>query len=183
VHEVYQSPADAESIIYCGPTSGGSGIPTAVGVKIPEARARREETATGSRIARSKAMTRVLVVEDCEDILFIFQLELTALGYAVDVAASAADGIKLAEANRPDVIVSDLYMPGVDGFEFIRRIRQMPGLASAPAVALTGFSLQRDTNSALAAGFTTHLTKPVDLSDLAKLIEHLTNARVQQKAS
>jgi two-component system CheB/CheR fusion protein len=136
----------------------------------------------GTRIATLFAMAHVLLVEDSEDILFIMQLELTAMGYTVDTADNASDALALAERNPPDVIVSDLYMPDIDGFEFIRRVRQMDGFANVPAIALTGFSLQRDINGALAAGFTTHLVKPVEAVELIKQIERLTNVRLQQRA-
>jgi two-component system CheB/CheR fusion protein len=127
-------------------------------------------------------MTRVLLVEDSDDILFILQLELTTMGYTVDITTEASEAIEIAQTNRPDVIVSDLHMPGMDGFEFIRRVRQIPSLAHVPAIALTGFSLQREVHGALAAGFNAHLTKPVEAADLAGMIQQLTNGRYQRKA-
>ena len=64
-------------------------------------------------------MTRILLVEDSTDILFLLQTELEWMGYTVDVASDAVTGLQLARKNRPKAIVSDLHMPDVDGFEFI----------------------------------------------------------------
>jgi two-component system CheB/CheR fusion protein len=127
-------------------------------------------------------MKRILIVEDSDDILFILQMELEGAGYSVAAAHDAAAGLELARLMRPDVIVSDLKMPTVDGFEFIRRIRQIPGLADIPAIALTGFSSQKEIKNALAAGFTAHATKPMEISDLVKVIEQLTAKRLKRVA-
>ena len=73
-------------------------------------------------------------------------------------------------------------MPDVDGIEFIRQVRRIPSLASIPAIALTGASRGSDIQLALANGFTTHLTKPVEVSELSKAIEQLTARRLYRKA-
>lgn len=127
-------------------------------------------------------MTRVLLVEDSEDVLFVLRVELESMGYLVDTAANANAGVEAARRARPDVIVSDLRMPGVDGFEFIRRIRHISSLASVPAIALTGAAMESDIHNAIAGGFTAHLKKPVEASELSKLIEQLTARRLQRKA-
>ena len=128
-------------------------------------------------------MTRVLLVEDSVDVLYVLQLELEWMGYAVVAAADANSALEQALSNRPDIIVSDLGMPGVDGFEFIRRVRATPNLAFIPAIALTGTALERDIQQALASGFTAYLVKPVDASDLAKKIDELASRRLKRKAS
>src|SRR4051812_41292969 len=107
-------------------------------------------------------MTPILLVEDSTDILFLLQTELEWLDYCVDVASEAQTGLELARKNRPDVIISDLHMPGIDGFEFMRQVRQTPELTGIPAIALTGYTLDKEVNVALTAGFDAHLTKPVD---------------------
>ncbi|OLE33109.1 MAG: hypothetical protein AUI36_28705 [Cyanobacteria bacterium 13_1_40CM_2_61_4] len=127
-------------------------------------------------------MTRVLLVEDSADVLDVLQIELEWMGYEIDATVDAKTALAAAERQHPDVIVSDLGMPGMDGFEFIRRIREIPGLASVPAIALTGASLDRDVQQALAFGFTAHLTKPVEAKELASRIELLTARRLQRKA-
>jgi two-component system CheB/CheR fusion protein len=128
-------------------------------------------------------MTRVLLVEDSVDVLNILELQLGWMGYDVAAAIDANSALEAAFSNRPDIIVSDLGMPGVDGFEFIQRVRVAPDLASIPAIALTGTALERDVQKALASGFTAHLVKPVDAADLAKKIDELTSRRLKRKAS
>jgi two-component system, chemotaxis family, CheB/CheR fusion protein len=128
-------------------------------------------------------MTRVLLVEDSADVLEVLQLELEGLGYEVLAFIDAREALKVAHRLCPDVIVSDLRMPGLDGFEFIKRIRKKPRLASIPAVALTGTSMEKEIQEALASGFTTHITKPMEARELAKRIDELTAARRLRQAS
>jgi two-component system CheB/CheR fusion protein len=119
-------------------------------------------------------MTRILLVEDSEDILFVFQTELEWRGYSVVTARDAVSGVDVASRIRPDVIVSDLHMPEIDGYEFIRQVRQIPELASLPAIALTGCAMKEDKEMALKAGFTAYLTKPVDAQTLSDMVTRLT---------
>ena len=128
-------------------------------------------------------MTRVLLVEDSEDVLYLLQLQLEWMGYAIDAAKDANAGLEVAQRACPGVIVSDLRMPDIDGFEFIRRVRRIRSLASIPAIALTGTSMEWDIQQAIANGFTAHLTKPVEASELSKLIDQLTARRLHRKAS
>jgi CheY-like chemotaxis protein len=138
---------------------------------------------TGTPIASILRMTRVLLVEDAADVLYVIQLELEWMGYEVHTAVDAFAGLEVALRTHPDIIVSDLGLPGIDGFEFVRRIRQTPILASAPAIALTGAAMDEDIQRALAAGFTAHVIKPVEAADLGKRIEQLTARRLKRKAS
>jgi two-component system CheB/CheR fusion protein len=128
-------------------------------------------------------MTRVLLVEDSVDVLHILELQLEWMGYDVVAAVDANSALEAALSKRPDIIVSDLCMPGVDGFEFIQRVRAVPDLALIPAIALTGTALERDVQKALASGFIAHLVKPVEAADLAKKIDELTSRRLKRKAS
>jgi CheY-like chemotaxis protein len=129
------------------------------------------------------AMTRILLVEDSPDVLFVLRIELESLGYEVDAAVDPNMALLAAKRNPPDVIVSDLGMPGMDGYEFIKRIRQSPKLALTPAIALTGATTDRDIQTALACGFTAHMRKPVEPNELGKRIEQLTARRLQRNAS
>ena len=127
-------------------------------------------------------MKRVLLVEDSVDVLCLLQVELETLGYEVDTAMRADVALVKAVRTHPDVIVSDLGMPGMDGFEFIKRIRKTAGFASVPAIALTGSSSDKDVQYALAVGFTAHVSKPVEAGELARRIEQLTARRLKRKA-
>jgi CheY-like chemotaxis protein len=142
----------------------------------------RIQSTTGKRIARSLHMTRVLLVDDSEDVLYMLRLQLEWMGYMVEAATNASAAIDAATKLRPDVIVSDLRMPDMDGFQFICQVRSIGALTSVPAIALTGDSMDSDIRQAIASGFTAHLTKPVDASDLSKLIELLTARYLQRKA-
>ncbi len=157
---------------------------TGLAVKIPQEISQRVlQMATGSAIARIFGMTRVLMVEDSEDVLYVLQIELEWMGYKVEATTNATAALAAAQCARPDVIVSDLGMPGIDGFEFIRRIRKIPDLASVPAIALTGTSMDKDVQQALAYGFTAHLIKPVEAIQLGKRIEQLTSRWLERRAS
>jgi two-component system CheB/CheR fusion protein len=128
-------------------------------------------------------MKRVLLVDDFADVLFILQLELEGLGYTVNVATNTVAALEIARLTRPDVIVSDLGLPEQDGFELIKSIRRNRELATVPAIALTGFGAAKDVRQALSMGFQAHLTKPVEASGLADVIEQLTAKRFERKAS
>ncbi len=128
------------------------------------------------------AMTRILIVEDSPDILFILKTELEWQGFVVDLSVDAAAALELLQDCKPDVIVSDVQMPGMNGLELIRQVRQMPDLKTVPAIALSGSSMPMDVQQAIFAGFTLHLTKPVELAQLIAAIEKLTEKTIQQKA-
>jgi CheY-like chemotaxis protein len=117
---------------------------------------------------------RVLVVDDSADVLFLIQLELEWLGHKVLVAQDGVSGMEIARREKPDVIVSDIKMPGMDGYELIRQIRSLPELARTPAIALTGFGMKRDVERALSGGFDAHIVKPSDIDQLSDLIRDLT---------
>jgi two-component system CheB/CheR fusion protein len=127
-------------------------------------------------------MTRVLIVEDSADVLYILKTELEWIGFTVDLARDGQKALEIAVVNPPDVIVSDVQMPGVDGIQFIRQLREQPDLKAIPAIALTGSASARAVEQALAAGFTIHLTKPVEITDLVQAIERLGEKKLQRKA-
>lgn len=125
-------------------------------------------------------MMRVLLVEDSPDILFVLQTELEWMGYVVVTAKDAVSGIETARLTRPDVIISDLQMPFVDGYEFIKRVRQIPEIAWIPAIALTGCSINEEVQLALESGFTAYLTKPVDGKALSDMILRVIGKRLKK---
>src|SRR5262245_52455775 len=128
-------------------------------------------------------MTRVLLVEDFADVLYVMQMELEWSGYEVEALTNARAALVAARNKPPDVIVSDLCMPDMDGFEFIKYVRKNMRLRTVPAIALTGSNLTKDVERALACGFTAHLTKPVDGAELRDRIENLTVRCLRRKAS
>jgi len=128
-------------------------------------------------------MTRVLLLEDSEDVLEVLKIELEWLGYEVDAVSSGTAALASAQRTAPDVIVSDLAMPEMDGIEFIQCVRKTPSLRFVPAIALTGSGMDRDVQRALAFGFTMHMMKPIEPAELVDRIEKLTSGCLQRKAS
>ena len=117
---------------------------------------------------------RVLLIEDSDDILFLMKAELEWLGYSVVATGDAKAGMELAIREKPDLLISDIKMPGFDGYDLIKSLRLIPEFGSTPAIALTGFGMDKDVEKALAAGFDAHLSKPADSEVLNDLIKKLT---------
>lgn len=116
---------------------------------------------------------RILVVDDNEDALLVMRLLLQAKGYAVETCLSGQQALALAATARPEVILLDISMPGMDGYETCRRLRQLPGGNQQVVIALTGYGQADDVKRATEAGFAGHLLKPVDLTELTNLLESL----------
>jgi NO-binding membrane sensor protein with MHYT domain/CheY-like chemotaxis protein/nitrogen-specific signal transduction histidine kinase len=121
------------------------------------------------------AGVKVLLVDDADDTLEVLQQILQHSGARIMAATSAGTALALLERERPDVIVSDIGMPDVDGFELMRRIRRRSASAGGaiPAIALTAFTRQDDRAKALQAGFNDYLAKPVEPS---LLVTHIAQA-------
>jgi CheY-like chemotaxis protein len=117
--------------------------------------------------------THVLVVDDYPDALEIWAIYLRSLGYRVSMAADGAEAIEQAERLRPDIIVLDLELPGVSGFEAARRIRSLPETEHIPLIAATGYSHSRQLQLARDAGFDRVVVKPCDPDWLVAEIEEL----------
>jgi CheY-like chemotaxis protein len=98
---------------------------------------------------------------------------LETRGYRVTGYESAAESLEAARKMVPDLIISDIGMPEIDGFEMIRELRQFDGYHEIPAIALSGYASQKDVRSAIAAGFNAHVSKPVDPGELLMLIRDL----------
>ena len=111
-----------------------------------------------------------LVVDDNPDITALLSAVLRLAGYTVSSAHSAPDALTLAVARHFDVIVSDIGMPGMTGHELARALRAMPEYRSVPMVAVTGFDMYDDRNRSAEAGFSAHLSKPIDPLALTQAI-------------
>lgn len=115
----------------------------------------------------------VLVVDDSEDTAEMVRHLLEIGGANVKIATSGAEALRLASEGEFDVVLSDISMPGMDGFEFLRKLRELPGKQDLPAIALTGFGRPEDVQRAASEGFYAHLTKPFDIETLATLLQKL----------
>jgi len=118
----------------------------------------------------------ILVIEDSPDTLSMLSLWLGTFGCEVLVAAEAMEGVRLATELRPDLIISDIGMPEVDGYALMRMLRKTTGLEQVPAIALTGYARDEDRELALAAGYNAHIPKPANMSHLLSLITKLTKS-------
>jgi CheY-like chemotaxis protein/anti-sigma regulatory factor (Ser/Thr protein kinase) len=116
---------------------------------------------------------RVLVIEDAQDTLDMLRVVFAARGYEATACPTPEEALRVAESGRFDIIVSDIGLPRVDGYELLGRLRSLPHLAGVPAVALTGYAAQKDAEAAFAAGFDAHVPKPVEPSALAEQVERL----------
>jgi PAS domain S-box-containing protein len=126
--------------------------------------------AATNRIAEGELTgARILVVDDTTDSLDLLRILLTNKGAIIETAVNGEEGLRAAESSDFDLILSDISMPGMDGYEFLRALRRKPRHATTPAIALTGFGRTEDVEKARQAGFTTHLTKPLDFGTLVKL--------------
>ena len=118
-------------------------------------------------------MTRILYVEDNEDNVYMLRRRLERKGLEVVVANDGKAGIAAAERERPDLILMDLSLPGIDGWEAARRLKSSPDTQAIPIIALSAHAMTGDRERALAAGCDDYDTKPVDLRRLMAKIEAL----------
>jgi two-component system CheB/CheR fusion protein len=116
----------------------------------------------------------VLAVDDDEDTTALLRYLLEMNGAKVTTANSGRDALDLARDLNFDVVLSDISMPSMDGFEFLRRLRSLPGKENVPVVALTGFGRQEDIEHAESEGFIAHLTKPFDVGTLLAFLAKLS---------
>jgi two-component system cell cycle response regulator DivK len=117
---------------------------------------------------------RILVVEDHEDNRRIVRDLLASAGFEMIEARSGEDAVRLAEAERPDLILMDLQLPGIDGLEATRRIKADPALRPVPVIAVTSYALSGDEVKARQAGCDDYVTKPFSpRALLAKIRERL----------
>jgi PAS domain S-box-containing protein len=119
----------------------------------------------------------VLVVDDSEDTTEMLAQLLKISGATVTGATSGHDALQLMAQHEFDVVLSDISMPGMDGFEFLRRLRELPTHEDVPVLALTGFGRPEDVERAQAAGFYSHVTKPFELEALMTVLQKLPKKR------
>jgi PAS domain S-box-containing protein len=160
--------------------SDGAGQGATFRVRLP-AISKRDELSTVRPTAelpriepRALAGLKILVVDDHEDGREVLAELLSMCDAEVKVAGSATEALSLVEGWDPQIVVSDISMPEVDGYAFIRKLRAIPGKGDIPAIAVTAHALAEDQQRAIAAGFQSHLAKPVQLFDLIQSIAKIT---------
>jgi CheY-like chemotaxis protein len=121
---------------------------------------------------------RVLLVDDQEDVLRVMQLILARCeNYCVETAATGHLALEKAETFAPDVVISDISMPEMDGCELMTQLRKKSSLNSFKSIALSGYGGDHE-KATLAAGYDVHLVKPVDYDNLTKIIDQLAQEKV-----
>ena len=115
--------------------------------------------------------TRILYVEDNEDNVYMLVRRLKRKGYEVIVAADGAKGIEMARTDAPSLILMDLSLPVLDGWEATRQLKAAPETRHIPIIALSAHAMENDRESALAAGCDDYDTKPVEFERLLGKIE------------
>jgi two-component system cell cycle response regulator DivK len=113
---------------------------------------------------------RILVVEDQEDLRGVLRDLLTGSGYAVIEAGDGEAGVAKAKSDRPDLILMDIQMLVIDGYEATRRIKVDPALKPIPIIAVSSFAMKGDEEKARAAGCDRYVTKPYSPMQLLRLI-------------
>jgi len=113
---------------------------------------------------------RILVVEDQEDLRGVLRDLLSGSGYAVVEAADGQDGIDKAKSERPDLILMDIQLPVLDGYEATRQIKADPSLANTPIIAVSSFAMKGDEEKARGAGCDHYVTKPYSPLQLLRTI-------------
>ncbi|MCK9591015.1 MAG: response regulator [Methanoregula sp.] len=107
-------------------------------------------------------MTKVLVIEDNEKNRYLISFILRGSGYEVIEAVTGEEGVAVAISKRPDLVLMDIQLPGIDGYEATRRIRSAPESEKIPIIALTSYAMTGDRERALAAGCTGYVEKPIN---------------------
>ena len=115
----------------------------------------------------------ILLVEDDEDCRTLYRLALEYFGYRVVEAVDGMDGVSAAHRDVPGLVIMDLSLPRMDGYDTLRALRDNPATAAVPALALTGHVTDRDRARALAAGFDLFLSKPVPPSEVLDHVRRL----------
>ena len=158
--------------------SAGEGLGATFTIRLPAREADVQPGASSASAphagAKPLAGRSLLVLEDDEDSRQVFEMVLRREGAQVQAVGSVAEAMHVLENWVPDAIISDIGLPNQDGYEFIRRVRELHGhLKSVPVIAMTAFARDQDRAQTLASGFDQHLAKPVEPEELVRTIVRL----------
>jgi signal transduction histidine kinase/ActR/RegA family two-component response regulator len=148
-----------------GPAQGAEFV-----VRLPATSGEDQPTIPSASAAAESGHRRVLLVEDNLDAAESMRMLLELFGHSVRVVHDGEAALVAAREQPPEIMLIDVGLPGMDGYELVRRLRQIPALERSLLVALTGYGRDEDKQEALAAGFHHHLVKPIDLDSLQALI-------------
>ncbi len=122
-------------------------------------------------------MPKILVVEDNEENRDSLSRRLQRRGFEVIIAADGRIGVDMAKAEKPDLILMDMNMPEVDGWEATKQIKAFPGMTEVPVIALTAHAMTGDRERAIAAGCTDYHSKPIEFTKLLTQIESILRGK------
>jgi len=129
------------------------------------------EEKTGQKTRKKSG--KILLIEDTDAVILFVSDYLQSLGYSVIIAKDGTTGFAEAKLSQPDLILLDIQMPGMDGYEVTRQIREDPSLSRIPIIALTALAMQGDRERCLKAGMDDYISKPIYLKELSKKIQDL----------
>jgi len=118
-------------------------------------------------------MSLVLIVEDNDKNLKLVRDVLQAKGYRTIEAGTGEDGVRLAGEHRPDLVLMDIQLPGINGIEALRRLRADPATSAIPVAAVTASVMQQDRRTITEAGFDAYIGKPIDLKEFLATVRAL----------
>ncbi len=130
----------------------------------------------------SRARPLIVHIDDSQTVLAVTKLMLESLGYDVIQATSGAEGIKLAEKEKPALILLDAMMPGIDGFETCVSIKRNPKLQGVPVIMATGADAVKDVEKAMACGADSYIVKPLQQDRLKTKLEGFIKPKPSQAA-
>jgi signal transduction histidine kinase/CheY-like chemotaxis protein len=164
--------------------SDGLGKGSEFVVRLPVKQATREEgsPSTGPGSSSEQRTRRILIADDHPDVVESFQLMLQMMGHEVETAFDGLEVIEKAEQFRPEAIVLDIGMPGLDGLETARRIRQQPWGKRAVLIAITGWGNDDNKRESAEAGFDIHLVKPVDPMTIVSALDKIDESKAKRGA-
>lgn len=116
---------------------------------------------------------KILIAEDVPGLIHILELEVQRLGYETILAKNGEEAMEMASAQLPNLIMMDIMMPGMDGLEAVRRLRENPQTRTIPIIAVTALSSRKDKNKCLESGCDDYLSKPFTASQLSASIRSL----------
>jgi two-component system CheB/CheR fusion protein len=156
--------------------SDGNGKGSEFSVRLPLSRS--EPAVERKRVdPRTDGPLGILIIEDNADVRSMLKTLLEFAGHRVEVAGDGLQGVEMISTQPPDVALVDIGLPGLNGYDLARRIRNDPQCGGVFLVALTGYSLPADRQRALSSGFHAHLAKPVDLEQLRQLLARVRDSK------